>query len=180
MTLTLIPYRRRGHRTLAAQPRSYIAPSWGLAHLGFGEHIDRTFADLFSAFDGSAFADTLYPAEHYIPRVDMAQTEDAVSVRIEVPGIEEKDLNLALNDQGDVLLVSGEKNTPETSEEQTAETFYVERRFGAFSREIKLPAVVTENESTARLKDGVLEIVLKKATPTVRRIAIGDSEPHSA
>ncbi len=105
------------------------------------------------------------------PRCDVTETEDAIVVHAEIPGVEAKDLEVTI--QGSSLVVRGEKRV-EKSETAKGRS-YSERFFGSFERAVPIPEGVDESAIEARLKDGVLEVrvplpAASKAEP--RKIAI--------
>lgn len=95
------------------------------------------------------------------PRCDVTETDDALVVHAELPGVEAKDMDVSIHDG--VLTVRGEKRTERKEEEKGRS--YSERFFGSFERRIVLPATVDEDQIDASLKDGVLEVRLPKSTP---------------
>jgi HSP20 family protein len=92
------------------------------------------------------------------PPLDMAETDEAIVVKVEIPGIDPKGLDISVT--GDVLTIRGEKH----DETQTEGHNYhrVERRYGAFTRTLTLPAAVDAQAVEAKAHDGVLEIRLPK------------------
>jgi len=94
----------------------------------------------------------------WTPRVDVAETKDAVVVKAELPGMEQKDIGVELQDQ--LLTIRGEKHH---EKEEKGEKFHrVERSWGAFSRTFRLPAAVEGAKVSAAFKHGVLTITLPK------------------
>jgi HSP20 family protein len=93
-----------------------------------------------------------------VPALDVSETETAIDVRMDLPGITAKDIDIQVN--GNMLTVSGERKE---EKEEKGKTFHrVERRYGNFSRSVTLPCAVNENEVAAEYKDGVLMIKLPK------------------
>ena len=92
------------------------------------------------------------------PKVDVSETKDAVVVRAEIPGVDQKDIGLSL--QEGVLTIKGEKE--EEKEEKDKRYHRVERSYGAFARAIRLPAAVDSSKVSATFKDGVLTVTLPK------------------
>ena len=106
----------------------------------------------------------------WIPPVDVTETEDELVLAFDVPGLQEEQIDVELEDN--VLTVSGKR---EREHEQTGDNFYRwERRFGQFSRSVALPAGVDEGDIQATYDNGVLEIrVPKPEEQKPKRIQIG-------
>ena len=81
-------------------------------------------------------------------------------VKAEIPGLDEKDLNVSLHNN--MLTISGEKKNERAEEDKNRNYYYCERSFGSFSRTIELPEGIKHDEVKARYKNGVLEIELPK------------------
>jgi len=93
-----------------------------------------------------------------MPAIDVSETDTAVDVRMDVPGVTAKDIDIQVN--GNLLTVSGERNE---EKEEKGKTFHrIERSYGNFSRSITMPCAVAENEVAAEYNDGVLTIKLPK------------------
>jgi HSP20 family protein len=92
------------------------------------------------------------------PKIDVSETKEAVVVKAEIPGVEQKDIALSL--QEGVLTIKGEKE--EEKEENDKRYHRVERSYGAFARALRLPAAVDASKVTATFKDGVLTVTLPK------------------
>jgi HSP20 family protein len=93
------------------------------------------------------------------PKVDVTETKDTITVKAELPGVEQKDITVTLDDG--VLTIKGEKE--EKKEEKDTRYHRVERSYGAFARVMRLPAGVDGGKTAASFKDGVLTITLQKA-----------------
>ena len=93
------------------------------------------------------------------PVIDVAEEEDAIIVRAEVPGCKADDINISVH--GNVLTISGEKKLSEEKKEKGY--YHVESLYGSFRREITLPTDVNQGKVDASCKDGVLSIALPKA-----------------
>jgi len=93
------------------------------------------------------------------PAIDVAEEEDAIIVRAEVPGCKADDINISVH--GNVLTISGEKKLSEEKKEKGY--YHVESLYGSFRREITLPTDVNQSKVDASYKDGVLSIALPKA-----------------
>jgi len=94
----------------------------------------------------------------WAPAVDVSETDEAVVVRADVPGLAPEDLEINLS--GNLLTIKGEKKQ---EREEKKENFYrMERVYGSFVRSIELPAEVEAEKVEAVYKNGVLKIVLPK------------------
>ena len=90
------------------------------------------------------------------PRSDVVETDSGIEVTVELPGLEEKDLDLSLSD--DALTIRGEKKV-ERKEEKRG--FYMsERSYGSVFRSIPLPAGVDSDRAEATFRNGVLTVRL--------------------
>ena len=97
-------------------------------------------------------------AEEWIPAVNISDTTDTVTVKVEIPGMEAKDVEISLT--GDILTIKGEKKI---DQEEKEENFYmVERSYGSFVRSLRLPAAVQEDKIEANYNQGVLTITCPK------------------
>jgi HSP20 family protein len=98
--------------------------------------------------------------EHRVwPAIDVAENENAVVVRAEVPGMKPEEIDISV--YGNTLTISGEKK--EAKEEHGDGFYHVESSYGSFRREVLLPTDVEEGKIEAVCKDGVLSITLPKA-----------------
>jgi HSP20 family protein len=94
----------------------------------------------------------------WAPPVDISETEDELVLRLEVPGMDRKDINITVSEG--VLTVAGEKKM-EREEKETCHC--TERCYGSFSRSLCLPFDVETDDIDATFKDGVLKITLPRA-----------------
>lgn len=101
----------------------------------------------------------LEPHHGWVPAVDMAQTDEALIVKAEIPGLKADEIELSVHDS--TLSISGEKKAH--AEESDEHYYHVERRCGSFHRTIALPADVDADKIDAECSDGVLTITLPKA-----------------
>lgn len=95
---------------------------------------------------------------HWAPTVDIRETEDALLVQAELPGIEKKDVTVEVHEG--VLTISGERRYEKDVKEKNAHR--VERAYGSFARSFSLPSNVDGEHVEATMKDGVLEVRLHK------------------
>ena len=104
---------------------------------------------------GSRVADWLAPA------ADASANENAYRITMELPGVEEKDIDITVN--SGVVSVKGEKTV---EREETGETwFFSERQYGSFRRSFRLPPDADEAAIDAHMKDGVLSIEVPRKKP---------------
>ncbi len=97
--------------------------------------------------------------------LDVHEGEKEFTVRMDVPGVTEKDIKVTCN--ANVLTISGERRS-EKSETRGA-TRYSERAYGSFSRSMSLPVHVAHDGIRARYVNGVLEVVVPKAPSAQQR-----------
>ncbi len=93
------------------------------------------------------------------PSIDLCETCEAYTVRVELPGVDLKDISLTI--QEGVLRISGVKREPDISQKLLC-YYCLERRYGRFHREISLGAVVDAQRAAASLQGGILSIELPK------------------
>lgn len=118
------------------------------------ENMNRQISHL---LDDNPFG-TASEAGQWAPRVDIRETDDALLVQAELPGIDKKDVHLEVKD--DVLTLSGERRYEKDVKEENVHR--VERAYGSFSRSFSLPGNVDASKVNASMKDGVLEVHLPK------------------
>lgn len=94
----------------------------------------------------------------FVPRVDVSETDTEVKVSAELPGMDEKDISVELQD--DVLTLRGEKKSAQ--EEKGKNWFRREQSYGSFQRAIALPAGVEAAKAVAQFKKGVLTFTAPK------------------
>lgn len=163
--------KRSEQRTL---PSRHLMPGfWG--HQPFGA-LRRQMEQLFDEFTpgpGREEEGGWLAAGPFLPRMDMLEDDDSIEIRMDLPGVDEKDIELNYSDG--VLTVRG-KTEKETREEGDKEIQKLERVFGAFQRSVLLPADVDVDKSKAELKKGVLTVRLPKtpqAKEKVKQIPVG-------
>lgn len=103
------------------------------------------------------------------PALDVEETDDAVVVRAELPGLRPDDFTVEAT--ADRLIVRGDKG--EEREEHGRGFHRVERRYGSFVRSIALPCTIDPDGAAARYRDGVLRVTLPKTEASkARRIRV--------
>jgi HSP20 family protein len=129
---------------------------------------DRFFSEPFFSNSATLLA-PVASAEEGTLAVDVSEDEKTVIVRASLPGFKKEDIHVEVNDG--VLSIKAERSE---EKEDKGENFYrKERFFGSVSRRIALPSTVTEAETRAELKDGVLTLRLPKSQKALpKKIAI--------
>ncbi|MDF3856379.1 Hsp20/alpha crystallin family protein [Paracoccus sp. P2] len=136
--------------------------------LSLHREVNRLFDDVFRGF-GLPSAGAVPAFGGGWPSVEISDNEREITVTADVPGLEEKDIEVLLNDG--VLTLKGEKR----SETEDKDRQFSERYYGRFERRIPLGAEIREDGVDAHFKNGVLTVTLpktEKAQSQVRRIAI--------
>jgi HSP20 family protein len=111
----------------------------------------------------------LLPFERSVPSLDLAETDGAIEVRVDMPGMEAKDIDIQVN--GNLLTISGERK--EEREEKGKTYHRIERRTGSYSRSMTLPCPVNEEAVDAQYKNGILTVTLPKTEEAKsRKIAV--------
>jgi HSP20 family protein len=149
--------------------------------LALREEMDRLFDEFMSDWRMPSRSRDLFRFEPFqMPawgrgmvdvKFDVSETDDAIEMTAEVPGIDEKDIDLTLADG--MLTVKGEKKT----EKETKERDYhlSERRYGSFARSMRVPDSVDQDKIKASFDKGVLSVVMPKraeAKAKKKKIAI--------
>lgn len=125
--------------------------------------MNRLFEDFFGDLGMQSFGRPDRFGDGFTPTVDIVENDKEVAVTAELPGLDEKDIQINIHD--DVLTIRGEKKAEH--EQRDAEHYVMECSYGAFSRAIPLPAEVDDSKAEAVFKKGVLKIRLPK-TPSER------------
>jgi HSP20 family protein len=115
----------------------------------------------------------------FVPPADIYEDEHNITLKLEVPGMEEKDLDVRL--ENNTLTVKGERKF---DREEKEENFHrIERRYGSFVRSFTLPNTVHTDNVTASYENGVLKIVLARraeAKPKQIKVNVGASRTIEA
>lgn len=143
---------------------------------GFRSEMDRLFETYFGRAPFPAFPRLEMGwgggNDAVMPIVDMKESEKAITITAELPGTDEKDIEVTLKDG--LMTLKGEKKSETSS---SKEDFQVtERRYGSFQRSFRLPNDIEEDKIKAGFDKGVLKIEIPKRAEAVqkaKRIAIG-------
>jgi len=101
--------------------------------------------------------ETTIPARVFLPTTDIYETQDALFVNLEMPGVEKTNLDVRVEDG--VLHVQGQLDF---SKYQNLQPLYTEYNIGHYSRSFRLSSKIDQNNIRAELKDGVLSLKLAK------------------
>jgi HSP20 family protein len=131
--------------------------------------MNRLFDDVFRGFGPlSRVVSPLMEGRFGWPRLELSDTDNAVTVSAELPGLSEKDVQVEI--ANGVLSIHGEKKAERSDESK----FVTERYYGSFERQIPLEGV-EEDKAKADFKNGVLTVTLPKSersSQNVKRIAV--------
>ena len=129
----------------------------GSPFVSLQREIDRLFADFtrgFPAFTGNG-------ATALLPSMDVSETDKEIEITAELPGLEEKDVQINLADN--LLTIRGEKKAEKEQKEKNYRL--VERSYGSFERTLELPEGVSSDAIKANITKGVLKVTIPKPAP---------------
>jgi HSP20 family protein len=156
--MSLIPWRnklREGERTESPL-------------VALRSEMDRLF-DTFLREPLGAIDWPLVGQGRWSPTIDVAETDEEVTVRAELPGMDPKDLDVSIS--GNQLVLSGEKK--ESSEDKGKDYHHSESLYGSFRRAVRLPEGIDAEHVDAQYAHGVLTLHLKKTPSAVpKRIEV--------
>ena len=143
-------------------------PLFGREYEGLGSlfrEIEKSFDDFsrrapsagFSGFGGTSIT----------PKINIAEGKDGIEVTAELPGVNEKDIDIMLADG--MLTIRGEKKIERDEADQEKDWHLIERSYGAFSRSIPLPYQPDATKTEAKFENGVLHIRLPKPSEMARK-----------
>lgn len=134
--------------------------------------IDRIFDDFSTGFRvPDLFSDLSSSGSDLMPSIDVNETDDALMITAELPGVDEKDVDITVSDQ--MLTISGEKKSER--EDKRGGGYRRERSYGMFSRTINLPFDIDPDKVEAKFDRGVLTLTIPKpasAKQNVKKIPI--------
>jgi HSP20 family protein len=146
---SLIPWRDKSN--VPARQDDHLDP-----FVSFRREVDRMFDDFF----GGAFPrfPVAFGAGSISPTIDIEDNEKELVVTAELPGLDAKDFEVTLS--GDVLTIKGEKR--DEHEDKKGGSHYVERRYGSFTRSVRLPFEAADQAVEASYDKGVLTVRVPK------------------
>lgn len=158
----IIPWGRSTLTRIEDEPNPFLS---------LHREMNRLFDDAFRGFDSPGFGKVAAFGSSW-PKLEITDNDKDIRVAAEVPGLEEKDIEVLLDDG--YLTIRGERTSQtEDKAKQFSEHFY-----GRFERRVPIDAAVAEDKVTATFKNGVLTVTLPKtepAAPKSKRIAISNA-----
>ncbi len=134
----------------------------------FRQEMDKLVESFFGGFDVHPFGGR---SVTFMPQVDVADTDKEIKVSVELPGLDDKDIEVSLTKE--TLTIKGEKR--EEKEEKGKDYYRSERSFGSFTRTIPLPFEIDAEKAEASFKKGVLTVSLPKTKRVIsetKKVAI--------
>ena len=122
------------------------------------KEIDRVFDEFRDIFPGNRNGEATDQNGNIIPKLDVSETDDEVKIAAELPGVEEKDIDISVS--GNLLTLKGEKSSKR--EESEKDYKLIERSYGSFVRTLPFSFDMDSKQVSAKLADGVLNITIKK------------------
>jgi HSP20 family protein len=159
MSITdLIPWRREG-RKVPVRREEERSP------FAFQQEMNRLFDEFFRGWGLAPLRGFDEPWDAFSPRVNVVESDKEVTVSAELPGMDEKEIDVSLSHG--VLTISGEKR--EEKEDKGKNYYRMERSYGSFQRSIPLSSEVDESRAEATFNKGVLTITLPKTAEAQAR-----------
>ena len=118
----------------------------------------RDFERLFREAFSSQHGETELSTRSWAPPVDIYETEEAIVLKAELPGVEAKDVEIRVEDN--TLYLKGERKFEKEVKEQNYHR--VERSYGSFARSFSLPNSISSDKVKAEFKDGLLTLTMPK------------------
>ena len=135
---------------------------------GFDRYFESFLGDSILSPAAKVFTQALAPLTPLTtPAVDIRETENSYMLEMELPGYEEKDINV--NVDGANLSVSSKHEEKQDSKDSGETWLLKERRFSSFSRSFKLPENANPEEISAEFKNGILSMEIKKRPEAQKR-----------
>jgi len=121
---------------------------------------------------GRPSQDELIASGSFVPAVDVYEDEHKVTLKLEVPGVKQDDLDVQI--ENNTLTIRGERKFEKEEKEENFQR--IERRYGSFSRSFTLPNTIDTDSVNANYENGVLKVELAKreeAKPKQIKVGIG-------
>ncbi|MFQ3573315.1 MAG: Hsp20/alpha crystallin family protein [Thermodesulfovibrionales bacterium] len=129
--------------------------------LALHREINSLFDNFFKEFDVAPFGQSF---EGFTPRIDVLDSEKEIKVTAELPGMDEKDIDVSLSKN--TLTIKGEKKVEK--EDKGKDYYRMERSYGSFCRTIALPVDVNLDKAEAKFSKGILTITLPKTETAIK------------
>jgi len=129
-------------------------------------NMDRMFESLLSEGPGPSMLSDVWGRGQIMPQLDLTEDDKAFLVKMDLPGMDEKDVHVTLSDR--ILTIRGEKK--EDKETKEKDYYRRERATGTFRRSLELPADADAQNIEASFKKGVLTIQLPKTKEAQQKI----------
>jgi len=127
----------------------------------FHHDMDALFDEFFSGFEmGPSFS---RHGSGFTPNIDIRENDKEIRVSAELPGIDEKDIDITLNH--DSLTIKGEKK--EEKEDKGKDYYRMERSYGTFCRTIPLPVEIETDKVNAHYRKGILTVTIPKSKKSI-------------
>jgi HSP20 family protein len=137
----------------------------GNPFLSLQQEIDRLFDDFTRGFPSLGNGMTTMT----VPTMDVAETDKEIEITAELPGLEEKDVQINVAD--DILTIRGEKKAEKEQKDKNYRL--VERSYGSFERALELPEGVNADAIKASIDKGVLKVTVPKPAPAqVKKVEV--------
>jgi HSP20 family protein len=122
--------------------------------------MDRLFDDMWKGFGNGGGLPAVFAGGSAAPRIDVKETDTGFEVSAELPGVDEKDIEVELQD--DVLTIRGEKKIEKEEGDKEKGYHVMERSYGSFARSITLPYSADSDKVSADFSKGVLKVVIPR------------------
>jgi HSP20 family protein len=150
----LVPWKSGDKSQAPATQGEFLDP-----FVAFRREVDRMFDGFLGGFGRSGHS-SLAGLSAGMPTMDLAESDKEILITAELPGLDDKDFEVTV--AGDLLTLKGEKKSEH--EQRNGDSYYAERRYGSFSRSVRLPFEVKDEAVEAKYEKGVLTVrVLKPA-----------------
>lgn len=137
----------------------------GHPFFGIQRDMNRLFDDFFRGLDVAPLSAAREGLNRFIPSLDIRESDKEIHIQVELPGMDEKDVEVMLTDN--TLTLKGEKK--EEKEDKGNDYYHMERSYGAFQRVIPLPEGIDAKKAEAKFRKGILSISLPKTEPTTAK-----------
>lgn len=133
----------------------------------FHKEVDQLFNEFKKGFNLPTIESASgNPAGLLSPKIDVSETEKSLDVAVELPGVEEDDIEVTLTDN--ILTIKGEKKSE--VEDEGKDFHVVERSYGSFQRSLKLPFEASADSVEASFQNGVLKVHLAKPEELEKKV----------